>query len=282
MNIGFLEIHWLDVLDISLVTILLYNLYKLMRGSVALKVFIGFLSIYLIFLVVKATEMALLSEILGQFMGVGVIAVIVLFQNEIRKLLLLIGKSTEFNDVLGRFFNSKKEDDNSIFDTTPLVVALKSMGETKTGALIVLSKDNPLEYFTETGDLLDAHISKRLLLSIFFKNSPLHDGAVIIYQDRIKAARCILPVSENTDIPAYLGLRHRAAVGITEINETAVLIVSEETGQLSFVHGGMIQYNLSPQEMRQKIVAYLKGEELEMPLNFPSAEDRAPTKQIIT
>jgi len=257
MNIGFLEIHWLDVLDISLVTILLYNLYKLMRGSVALKVFIGFLSIYLIFLVVKATEMALLSERLGQFMGVGVIAVIVLFQNEIRKLLLLIGKSTEFNDVLGRFFNSKKEDDNSIFDTTPLVVALKSMGETKTGALIVLSKDNPLEYFTETGDLLDAHISKRLLLSIFFKNSPLHDGAVIIYQDRIKAARCILPVSENTDIPAYLGLRHRAAVGITEINETAVLIVSEETGQLSFVHGGMIQYNLSPQEMRQKIVAYL-------------------------
>lgn len=261
MSIGFLEIHWLDVLDISLVTILLYNLYKLIRGSVALKIFLGFLSVYLVFLIVKATEMALLAEILGQFMGVGVIAMIVLFQNEIKKFLLLIGKTTEFNQVVNRFMGSNKEE-KEVMDVSPIMGAMKAMGGTNTGALIVVSRRENLQYYADTGDILDGRVSKRLLLSIFFKNSPLHDGAVIIYNKRIKAARCILPVSENQDIPASMGLRHRAAVGITEVTDAAVLLVSEETGQLSFVFKGRIGHNLSVQEIRKLLISYLKGENL--------------------
>ncbi|MGB0525050.1 MAG: diadenylate cyclase CdaA [Flammeovirgaceae bacterium] len=262
MSIGFLEIHWLDVLDIALVTILLYNLYKLIRGSVALKIFLGFLAVYLVFLIVKATEMALLAEILGQFMGVGVIAVIVLFQNEIKKFLLIIGKTTEFNQVMGKFVNTNKSE-KEIMDISPILAAMKVMGGTNTGALIVVSRMDDLQYYAETGDHLDAEISKRLILSIFYKNSPLHDGAVIIHKNRMKAARCILPVSDNQYIPASMGLRHRAAVGITEVTSAAVLLVSEETGQLSFVFKGKIGHNLSIQEIRKLLVAYLKGENLD-------------------
>lgn len=261
MNIGFLEIHWLDVVDITLVTILLYNLYKLIKGSVALKIFLGFLSVYLVYLVVKATEMSLLAEILGQFMGVGVIAVIVLFQNEIKKFLLIIGKNAELNWVVNRMLSSKKEHELEV-DISSILVAMKEMGETHTGALIVMSRREHLRNYVETGDRLNAEISKGLLLSIFFKNSPLHDGAVIIHDNHIKAARCILPVSENQRIPASMGLRHRAAVGISEVTDTAVLLVSEETGQLSFVYKGEISHDLNTQEIRKKLVAYLLGKDV--------------------
>lgn len=275
MNIGFLEIHWLDVLDITLVTALLYQLYKLIRGSVALKIFLGFLALYLVFLIVKATEMSLLAEILGQFMGVGVIAVIVLFQNEIRKFLLIIGKNAAFNQVVGKFATNKTQ--QKVMDVSPILAAMKAMGGTNTGALIVISQSDSLQYYAETGDTIDGQVSKRLLLSIFYKNSPLHDGAVIIHKNRIKSARCILPVSDNQDIPASMGLRHRAAVGITEVTTAAVLLVSEETGQLSFVFKGQIAHNLSIQEIRKLLIAYLKGENLDqnsvLQEHTPSAEE---------
>lgn len=263
-KIGFLELSWIDILDICFVGLLLFKLYKLMKGSVAVKIFLGFLSLYLFFLVVKAAGMQLLSDILGQFMGVGVLAAIILFQQEIRKFLLLIGKTTTFNrENFFKNFSWKKDGAQENVNITPVIEASKTLSSTNTGALIVFSKSSPLKFYAETGDILDAGVSKRLLVAIFNKSSPLHDGAAIIYENRIKAARCILPVSENDDLPAQFGLRHRAAIGMSETTDTLVLVISEETGQLSVVRNGQIFHNLSTQEVRKKINEYFTEEEIE-------------------
>lgn len=257
-SIGFLNINWVDVIDICLVSYLLYQVYKLMRGSVAIKVFLGFLSIYLSFLLVKAAEMELLTEILGKFISVGVIALLILFQQEIRKFLLLIGKTTAFNnDNFFKGFPWRRAMIERQMSITPIVEAAKTMAASHTGALIVFSKGSELKFYADSGDELDAVISKRLLLSIFNKYSPMHDGAVIISKNRIKAARCILPVSENDELPASFGLRHRAAIGLTEIADAIVLVVSEETGQISLVRNGKVLHNLSIQELRSKLNLYL-------------------------
>lgn len=256
-TIGFLEIEFLDIIDILLVTALLYQLYKLLTGSVALKIFLGLLSIYLLYLVVRAAGMELLSIILGQFMGVGVLAAIILFQPEIRRFLLLIGKTTAFNnDRFFRGFPWRREQTEKL-SLTPFIEAAKSLAAKNTGALIVFAKSSELKYYAESGDLIDAVISKRLLMSIFNKNSPLHDGAVIISGNRIKAARCILPVSENQEIPASMGLRHRAAIGLTEITDSIVLVVSEETGQIALVRNGEAYRNLSSADLRIKLNQFL-------------------------
>ena len=261
-KIGFLDIGWVDVIDILLVTILLSQVYKLMKGSMAIRVFFGFLSLYLIYLVVRAVEMELLSSILGQFMGVGVLAVIILFQQEIRKFLLLVGRTTSLRE--GQFMKNLRFVMNTTvvpkMDVSAIVDAAKSLGATNTGALIVLSKESELKFYVESGDKMDAVLSKRLLMTIFTKNGPLHDGAVIIYKGRILAARCILPVTDKDDLPAQFGLRHRAAIGMTEITDTLVVVVSEETGQISSVQNGEISHNLSPQELRASINEYLTEE----------------------
>ena len=262
-NIGFLEVSWVDVIDILLVGFLLYQLYKLMRGSVAVKIFLGILSLYLIYLIVKSAQMELLSIILGQFMGVGVIAAIILFQPEIRKFLLLIGRTTSLNkeNIFKNFVLWKKKEQAKGLNVTPVIEAAKALGGSNTGALIVFTKDSELKFYAESGDLIDAVISKRLLISIFNKYSPLHDGAVIIYNGKITAARCILPVSDKDDLPANFGLRHRAALGMTEATDSLVLIVSEETGQLSISRQGELINNLSPQEIRKAINTYLFEDE---------------------
>ena len=263
-QIGFLEIEWVDLLDIFFVSFFLYHVYKLMRGSVAIKIFLGFLFLYLIYLVVKAANMELLSIILGQFMGVGVIAVIVLFQQEIRKFLLLLGKTTIFED--GNIFKNiqllwqEKFDENHM-DVSPIIDGIKSMSGASTGALIVFSRSSELKFFADSGDRLEAKISKRLILAIFNKLSPLHDGAIIINNNRIVAARCILPVSEQDDLPAQFGLRHRAAVGMTETTDSLVVIVSEETGQLTCARNGKLEHNLSTAEVRKRINTYLSNVE---------------------
>jgi len=261
-KIGFLEIFWVDIIDILLVTLLLSQVYKLMRGTMAIRVFFGFLSLYLIYLVVRAVEMELLSNILGQFMGVGVLAVIVLFQQEIRKFLLLVGKSTSFKE--GQFMKNLRFVMNSTatpkMDVTSIVDAAKALGASNTGALMVISKESELKFYVESGDKLDAHLSKRLLITIFTKNGPLHDGAVIIHKGRILAARCILPVTDQEDLPAHYGLRHRAAIGMSEVTDTLLVVVSEETGQISTVQNGEISNNLSPQELRTAINEYLTEE----------------------
>lgn len=274
-TIGFLEVSFVDILDIGLVSFLLFQVYNLMRGSVAVRIFIGFLSLYLIYLVVRAAEMELLSAILGQFMGVGVIAVLILFQQEIRKFLLLLGKTTSFNSENGFLSNLpwKKKKAGEELNITPLIEASKSLGGTNTGALIVLSKGSELKFYSESGDLIDAIVSKRLLMAIFNKTSPLHDGAVIIHKGRITAARCVLPVTEK-DVPAQFGLRHRAAIGMSETTDTIILIVSEETGQLSVARNGTIYHNLSNQEIRSKINDYLTEEKKKKP-----KEEKNPTAE---
>lgn len=256
-TLGFLEIDLIDIVDILLVTVLLYQLYKLLTGSVALKIFLGLLSVYLLYLVVRAAGMELLSIILGQFMGVGVLAAIIVFQPEIRRFLLLIGKTTAFNN--DRFFRSfpwRREQADKL-SLTPFIEAAKSLAAKNTGALIVFAKSSELKYYAESGDLIDAVISKRLLMSIFNKTSPLHDGAVIISSNRIKAARCILPVTENNEIPASMGLRHRAAIGLTEVTDSVVLVVSEETGQIALVRNAEVHRNLSSADLRMKLNQFL-------------------------
>jgi uncharacterized protein (TIGR00159 family) len=237
-----------------------------MRGSVAVRIFVGFLSLYLIYLVVRAAEMELLSAILGQFMGVGVIAAIILFQQEIRKFLLLLGKTTSFNSENGFLSNMpwKKKKAGEELNITPLIEASKSLGGTNTGALIVLSKGSELKFYSQSGDLIDAIASKRLLMAIFNKTSPLHDGAVIIHKGRITTARCVLPVTEK-EVPAQFGLRHRAAIGMSETTDTIILIVSEETGQLSVARNGTIYHNLSNQEIRSKINDYMMEDRKKKP-----------------
>ena len=285
-KIGFLEIGWVDVIDIGFVSVLLYHVYKLMRGSVAIRVFLGFLCLYLVYLVVRAAEMELLSIILGQFMGVGVLAVIILFQQEIRKFLLIIGRTTAFDKEsffksFGVFWRSSSASNK--FDVTPLVEGMKSLGGSNTGALMVVSKNTELKFYAESGDRMDAILSKRLLLSIFNKYSPLHDGAVIIYEGKIVAARCILPVTERDNLPAQFGLRHRAAIGMSEQTDTLILVVSEETGQLSVVRNGRVFYNLAPQDIRKKINDYLSENEDEELLSeankVAAAEAEKPLKK---
>ncbi len=257
-KIGFLNIGFKDVLDILLVTVLLTQVYKLMRGSVAIKVFIGFLLLYLFYLVVNALQMELLSTILGQFMGVGVLAAIILFQQEIRKFLLLVGKTNIFEE--GNFIKNvrfwSQNGNSKRANITPIVEAVKSLAGSSTGALIVLSESSPLKFYAESGDEMDSLLSKRLLMAIFNKYSPLHDGAVIVHKDRIVAARCILPVTER-DLPAQYGLRHRAGLGMSENTETFVIVVSEETGQISVMRNGNINHNISSQELRKQINVYL-------------------------
>jgi diadenylate cyclase len=235
-----------------------------LRGSVAIKIFLGFLSIYLIYLLVRALQMELLSSILGQFMGVGVIAAIIIFAPEIRKFLLIIGRSSFLSrdniwkDLL--FFWRKK--DGRTFNISPIIDASKTLAGSNTGALIVLSKSTELKFYAESGDILDAELSKRLLISIFNKYSPLHDGAVIIHNGKIKAARCILPVTER-EVPAQFGLRHRAAIGMSEATDAIVLVVSEETGQLSMTKNGKILHNMSFQEIRDTINEFLNNENVD-------------------
>lgn len=277
-KIGFLDISIVNMIDIALVAALLYQVYKLLKGSVAIKIFLGFLSLYLIYLLVRALRMELLSAILGQFMGVGVIAAIIIFAPEIRKFLLIVGRSSIFSDdnilkdIL--FFWRKKE--NTAFNISPIIDASKNLAGSNTGALMVISSSTELKFYAESGDILDAELSKRLLISIFNKYSPLHDGAVIIYKGRIKAARCILPVTER-EVPAQFGLRHRAGIGMSEATDALILVVSEETGQISMMKNGKVLHNLSFQEIREILNDYLNNEDLDE--RFENLSDYDLTKK---
>ncbi len=260
-KIGFLEVSWVDFVDIALVSVLLYQVYKLIRGSIAMNIFLGILALYLVYLIVRAAEMELLATILGQFMGVGVLAMIILFQPEIRKFLLVIGRGTEFRENIFKTIANWRHDYHDDFDVNEVIEAAKSLKATKTGALIVFSRDTELKFYAQTGDALDATVNKRLLLSIFNKNSPLHDGAVIIYKGRIKAARCVLPVTENDHLPAHYGLRHRAAVGMSENTDTLVLAISEETGRLILARNGKYLRLIKLKHVEKKILDYLHNNE---------------------
>ena len=253
----FLRIGLTDVADVLLVTWLLYQLYKLLRGSVALNVALGLLSLYLVYLVVNALGLGLLSAILGQFMSVGVLASIIIFQQEIRRFLLNVGKvALEGGGPLG-WWRRPSGPARGAPSVAAFVEAAKSLAGKETGALICFTLTSDLSSYAESGDRLDAEASKRLLLAIFNKTSPLHDGAVIVAQGRLVAARCILPVSQNPQVPAALGLRHRAALGLTEATDAVVLVVSEETGQMSLVRHGQIYRGLATAELKARLQEWL-------------------------
>jgi uncharacterized protein (TIGR00159 family) len=204
--------------------------------------------------------MELLGTILGQFMGVGVLAAVILFQQEIRKFLMLVGNTTNLeNNKLINVFRVSKEVD--YVDVNVVVKAAQEMSKDYSGALIVFERSSNLEQFVETGDAIDAVLSKRLLLTIFNKHTPLHDGAVIIRNGRVDAARCIIPVSDNQFLPAHYGLRHRAAVGITEHTDAIVVVVSEESGKMSFIHDGKVEEAIDPVLLRSELNKYLHEEQ---------------------
>jgi diadenylate cyclase len=274
-KIGFLEVSWVDFIDITLVSILLYQVYKLIRGSIAVNIFLGILALYLVYLIVRAAQMELLATILGQFMGVGVLAMIVLFQPEIRKFLLVIGRGTEFRENLFKTIANWRNQYQDDFDINQVIEAAKTLKASKTGALMVFSRDTELKFYAETGDSLEAQVTKRLLLSIFNKNSPLHDGAVIIHKGRIRAARCVLPVSENDNLPPNFGLRHRAAVGMSENTDTLVMAISEETGRLILARNGKYLRGLKIKHVEIKILEYLHNNEPPNWEDLPEEETEA-------
>lgn len=259
-DLGFLTLELRDIIDISLVALLLYQLYKLVKGSLAVNILLGLISIYLLWLAVDAFELRLLSKILGQFIGVGVITLIILFQPEIRRFLLMIGKNTVFNNQgwIRRFFlkGVDKESADAIY-LRECLEAAENLAAQMTGALIVFARTSELQFFANSGTAIDAAVSARLLESIFQKSSPLHDGAVIIANQRIKAASCVLPVSENQDLPEELGLRHRSAIGISEHSDAVVLVVSEETGNISLVMNGHLEQNLTRDKIYRRLLKAL-------------------------
>lgn len=260
MQISFLEIKWTDVLDVVLVTFLLYYIYKLVKGSVASRVFLGYLLIYLFYLIVKAIGLELLTRILEYFMGVGAIALIVLFQQEIRRFLLLVGKSTSLanNQVFAKLLGNQLEKENA----TPLKIVsdvAKTMSSEFTGGIIVLQKDDDLSKFIDSGDIVDAVLSKKMLVTIFSQYSLLNDGAAIINKGRIKAAHCILPIASGDDLPSNYGFRHRAALGISEATDAVAICISEENGKISLAIDGNIKI-VSAVELERELRRYFLNE----------------------
>jgi uncharacterized protein (TIGR00159 family) len=247
----FITLRWLDVVDIVVVAFLLYHLYNLVRGTTAINIFFGILLFYLLWLLVKAMDMQLLATILGQFIGVGVIALIIVFQQELRRFLLMVGSRGIFNRENFRGLSQFNTTSYSNLNYTAVVDACQRMALQKCGALIVLTRRSDLKYYTNTGERLDSEITSSILESIFFKNNPLHDGAVIISDNRIKAAKCVLPVTENTVFPFQLGLRHRAAVGITEHSDAIAIAVSEQSGEISIARNGALKTNISPKQLAE-------------------------------
>ena len=251
----FLSFDLIDFLDIFLVAILLYQLYRLVQGTVAMNIFIGILAIYFIWKIVEALKMDVLSEILGKFIDVGIIALLIVFQPELRRFLLLIGtpEILERSALGKKFFLWKGKKKIFSADLQVIVKACKEMSETKTGALIILATGSNLNFYAKTGEQMDAKLSANTLESIFYKNSPLHDGAVIISHGKIKAARCVLPITEREDFPTHLGMRHRAAAGITEMSDALAIIVSEQTGEISLAKAGNIENGLSPDALKARV-----------------------------
>lgn len=262
MTPSFLAIsfHWMfDTLDILIVAIFLYQLYKLVRKSNVLYIFIGILSIYFIWLFVDNLGMKMLSKTLGQFMDVGVIALIIVFQQEIRKFLVVLGrKSSRFttsNPFFAKLLHSKNKGLEKKLGPHihTIANACFEMGRTLTGAIIIIKRNNQLNFYAETGEALNATISGSLITSIFYKNSPLHDGAIIIEGNKIVAARCVLPVTDKEEFPIELGMRHRAAVGISEQTDAIAIIVSEQSGNVSISANGKLFLDLNKSQFIERM-----------------------------
>ena len=242
----------LDIIDIFLVALILFQFYRIIRGTSVFSIFIGVFLIYLFWLLVKALNMNLISSLLGQVIGVGVIALIVVFQQEVKRFLLVIGNRYLKNTRISfkRFFTSEKDEPGGPPIVEEIVKAAESMSSKRIGALIVIGRQSQLGMYADRGEIIRAQISAELLETIFFKNTPLHDGAVLIEDRVILAARCPLPVTDQYALSSHFGMRHRAALGISEHTDALVVVVSEERGRISVADSGEIRENLKPDELR--------------------------------
>ena len=254
-DLDFLEITFIDIIDIILVTVLLFYLYKLLRGTVAINIFIGIVIIYLIWKFTDVLNMNVLSNLLGKFISVGFFALIVVFQQEIRKFLLLLG-STNFatkKNILKYFKFLNNNNEIISLDIKTLINSCEKMSSEKTGAIIVIERENNLEFIKNTGDKTKIHLTSQILETIFFKNSPLHDGALIIKDNIIIATRIVLPVSESDSIPNNFGLRHKAGIGLSEKTDSIVLVISEQTGKVSYIKDGEFENFTSFKKLSNQI-----------------------------
>ena len=245
-------VTFLDILDILLVAFILYQVYRLIKGSSAFSIFLVVFSIYLFWLLVKALDMELTSALIGQVMGVGVIALLIVFQQEIRRFLLILGNRYIRNSrfTLRRFLRTTPNDTNVSEIAEQIIKATLSMSEDRTGALIVIGRMTRLSLYTESGEVINAKVTANLLQTIFFKNTPLHDGAVLIEDGKILAARCPLPVTDQLDLSSKMGMRHRAALGMSEHTDALIVVVSEETGNISVADNGTLRQGLTIKQLR--------------------------------
>ncbi len=263
-EIGFLPIRIWDILDILIVGFLIYQLYKLLRGSIAFNIFIGMILVYTMWWLVRLLQMDLLSQLLTQFVSVGVLMLLIVFQPEVRRFLLILGNTTlkQQSNFLGRLLNrpliaNEEELKGSV---KAIKNAMINLSEKKTGVLIVVSSNLNLEFFGGSGVKLKAIISQPLLESIFNKESPLHDGAVVVNENKIHAASVILPLSHNGNLPKNAGLRHRAAVGVTENTDVAAFIISEESGKISYAFDGKLHWKISEMQLEKLLIKHFKEE----------------------
>ncbi len=256
-KINFFLPEFINVIDIILVAILLYYVYKLVKGTAAINILVGIVIIYLIWKLTDILEMNILSNLLGQFISVGVFALIVVFQQEIRKFLLMLGSNNLTNNKLYfKYINIfKPSREINQMNIEEFLKSCQKLVKTKTGALFIIERNNSLDFIKNTGDNLYLEISAPIIESIFYKNSPLHDGAVLIDGNFITAARVILPVSENKNINSRLGLRHRAAFGITEKTDAIAIVISEENGKISFIKNGEIFSHKNNENLKTMIEA---------------------------
>lgn len=245
-----------DILDIILLAVLLYYLYKLMKESGTINIFYGVLAFIVVWVVAsEILEMKLIGSILDKFMSIGLLVLVIIFQDQIKRFLVELGSKKRWTFLTSLFHHRKTDNDADEHHALvlPIVYACMSMSKSKTGALIVIEQEVPLENYEKTGDMINAEINARLIENIFFKNSPLHDGAMIIADGRIKAAGCILPVSHDSDVPRSLGLRHRSALGISQATDAFAIVVSEETGYISIAHRGKLTTRLSSTELEKQL-----------------------------
>lgn len=249
---GFIPFTFVDFIDIVLVASLLYGVYRAMKGTSAPYIMVGIFVIYLLWIVVRTFNLVLFSTILGQIISVGVIAILIIFQPEIRHFLQVIGRQRGRFEFLSRIFTFRQRKAEHDIDLRPIVQACQEMGEQKVGALIIIKQSNDLGIVEESGISIDAKVSTALLENIFFKNAPLHDGGVVISGDRVVAAKCVLP-STQQEVPKAYGMRHRAALGMSEVSDAIIIAVSEETGGISVAHDSVIKRNIDPQRLTQSI-----------------------------
>ena len=267
---GFLNLSLTDILDILMVAFIIYYVFRWIKGSAAMNIFFAVLVLFILRVVVEAFNMKLMSAFLGTFLDLGVLALIIIFQPEIRHFLIRFGNNTRLYRKGGSFLDNLlgiKDDQLGNDTVNEIVEACRQMSADKTGALIVIPHKTNINYIIETGDRIDSNVNRRLIMNLFFKNSPLHDGAMIISGNHIVAARCTLPITSKTDIPPSLGMRHKAAIGISEETDADVIVVSEETGDISFVKGGKLTHINNINELK-----LLLGQALDKQASLKSEE----------